>query len=677
MWKIVVAPLMLSAAVWAMAETGTVAGRVVGPGGDAVPNAQVFIEPDLGAALLRAASDEQGRFEFDDAPHGRVGLFAIAEGYAFGGQTVTVAVEDRLTGLTVRLGRPGQVSGVVRNADGDSIEGVRFTRVALLGADSVGIPLAKLQSYGFEEPRSGSGGQFRIAHLPEGGRVALKLGHPQYAQEGMDDVAVGSERLTATMHRGVLVRGSVQTRFGRDAVSGAMVRFANAQPPHDSALARSDGQGEFALRLKPGVYLARAETGDYASPGWENVTVTGEQSQVQVALRVGRRGWITGEVRDARTESPIRGARLELQADGRRAAVVRTGATGRFRAEASEGENIIILAGAEGYMQPVTSSYRVNLREGQAVELPTFWMAPLPSIPVTVQDQRGEPVPGAVVTLHQPPQMGWYLTEDAGDTTLRFGSLSQEEAVFGFAEHPNDDTGAFFAIDPGGFEDVRVELEPLGRVTGRVTNERGRAAPSAVVAAMFQPDPDAAGVVLWRGVTDRDGAFSWPAAPLHAPLRLVAIVDDDASGASTMFQLTSEERSKEIGVSVDGARPGRGRPPVQIDWTGFEEVSGGGAPRVEEPAATVLFFTQANAAEAAGEALAKIQTVLRGRGVQCVLVITDGGALDASPVRMARGEQPGRASGYVLDRENAVQYAGMGIPPLWAVKQALTSQAEE
>jgi hypothetical protein len=71
---------------------------------------------------------------------GVVGLVAHAEGYAFGGRTVTVAVAEARANTDIVLRRPVALGGKVVDPKGDPIAGARITRVVLLGTEKVGCP---------------------------------------------------------------------------------------------------------------------------------------------------------------------------------------------------------------------------------------------------------------------------------------------------------------------------------------------------------------------------------------------------------------------------------------------------------------------------------------------------------------------------------------------------------
>lgn len=354
----------------------TLAGQVVGPSGAPVEHARVFLEPGLAGALVEQRTDGAGRFRFDSIAPGAAGVFAWVDGFGFAGQHFNLAVDTTAENLVLRMRPAVQLEGRVVDPGGAPVAGARVTRAALLGESQVGIPLAKLEPFGFAVPVSGEDGRFSIPNLPEGGRVALKVAHPAFAQEGVPELPADARDAKVTLHPGVLVQGTVLTRGQGLAVAGAAVIIRNAQPPHDTAVTRSGGQGQFNIRLKPGVYLCQATSTHHQSPGWSELAVTGETAVTGVRLTVAGMGAISGTVKDAVTGAPIEGVRLSLETQGRPAAVTRTGPSGAFRFNAAEGANTVRLHPAAGYNPPVNNAWQIMVTEGQTFELPGLWFAP-------------------------------------------------------------------------------------------------------------------------------------------------------------------------------------------------------------------------------------------------------------------------------------------------------------
>lgn len=135
--------------------------------------------------------------------------------------------------------------------------------MGILNANKVGIPLGKLAACGASKlPASNAKGDFAIANMPRGEKVALKINHPDYVPRSRRERAGG--RRGTQNHPGTggigIGAGPVEGKpAGHRWYFPVLVR--NALPPNDTAVAETDAQGMFLLRLKPGnyVYQVRAQ----------------------------------------------------------------------------------------------------------------------------------------------------------------------------------------------------------------------------------------------------------------------------------------------------------------------------------------------------------------------------------------------------------------------------------
>src|SRR5688500_11684566 len=106
-WRTIGIAALMSVAVLAMAETGTVRGVVVTAGGGPVAGADVVISSTVDSRYAATArTDQEGRFTFQDAPVGGIELKVydsnerlLVNGAAAiqkPGETVTVTLEVKL-----------------------------------------------------------------------------------------------------------------------------------------------------------------------------------------------------------------------------------------------------------------------------------------------------------------------------------------------------------------------------------------------------------------------------------------------------------------------------------------------------------------------------------------------------------------------------------------------------
>ncbi|NLE39479.1 MAG: carboxypeptidase regulatory-like domain-containing protein, partial [Pirellulaceae bacterium] len=584
----------------------------------------VFMERGLAGSLFEAkTSPSDGSFCFDDVPPGIVGVFAIAEGLAFGGCSVNVGFGEPVTGLSIALNPPGVIQGKVADFQGEPVAGARIAPVLMLPGAKVGIPLNKLAAFGFQECITGADGAFALGRLPQGASVLLKVSHPLYAQEGLSDVRVGEQAVRVTLQNGVLVRGAVVSRDGGVPIVNALIVIRNTQPPMDSVVAQTDSQGQFAVHLKPGIYLYQAGGNELRSPGWAKLIVTGQTLEQQTTLRVAGTGTLFGKVADAKSGKGIPGVEVKLTAFGNPAELVRTGPDGAFELQAVEGENIVAIASAPGFLNPERGVVRATLENGQRKELPTFWLAPIPSYSLHVLDENQNPLPGAIVTVLRPAQVGWRLTDAQGHVPLQLGVVPEDGRIVGLAEHRTKPFAALFALKPSDASGAKVQLLPLSTVRGTVASAKGKPLEGAVVGAVFADDASDPPLPFWRTLSRPDGQFEWNGVVPYAPLRCVAQTGASASGFSARYTL-EPSGSMDLGSLIV---PEGGKQPTvygkTLRW--YEQpLAAGEMPTKEqrESSPAVVVYCAAHEAQVLLESLAGAHTILGADSPLFVLVVS-------------------------------------------------------
>lgn len=657
--------LVAGAVLQSILAVSTIEGQVVGPDNRPIAQAQVFLEPGLEGFLQDTITSESGHFQFSDVSPGGTGIFALAPGYGFGGQHVDIAVGDEVPRLLIVLREARTIEGKIVDHKGGAVSGARVTRIGVKGAHKVGIPLAKLRQYGYAEPVSNESGHFRVPSVPAGSTIDLKVGHGSFAQEGVLDVPAGATGVTVTMYPGVLVEGDVMSRSNQLAVGQANVLIRNAQPPYDTATTRSNLQGRFSLRLKPGVYLYQAEGAGMRSPGWERLAITGERPVEHVRLSVAGTGVIFGNVRDAISGNPVRGVRISLTTNGSRAAVMRTGSGGDFKFVAGEGENIIQLDSTPGYFPPDTQHVKVTVLEGNDVELPGMWLKPLPAYQITVVDAAQNPVPGALVSVLHPQQFGWHVADAQGLVDIRVQAFPADGTLLGRAEHPTLPQVAVFRLDQHTTGPGAVQLFDAATVSGTIVNGRGKGLAGVSVGAFFPGASAADAILLWQTFSGPDGQFRWPSAVPGVPQRCAARAPGAESGESATFNLTPGE-DKSLGeIVVDKGQSGESLLGTSVSWYTWDLLSGSLPEKAEcarRPA--LLVYTSAEDVAFVMESLAQIKIILDHPDL-LIAIVSDGTPDGLDPtIPVVSGTPVGSATTRVLDRQGNVIFESSGTPPV-------------
>lgn len=645
-----------------------ITGRVADEEGAGLAKARVFAEPGVEKEIIEGAVSADGTFVIPGDFFGNVGIFAWAPGHAFSGTHLTLAAGDDPGHLQIRLGQEARLSGKVVDEKGHAVAGVRLITLAITAPVKVGIPLSKLEPFGFPLSRSDDNGAFQLSGLPKNGQVALKFEHPLYAREAVTGLASDSGDVRIVLHRGVALRGTVLITGTDRPVSGAVVIAHNTQPPHDTAATATDSTGSFRLLLKPGVYLLQAHSAGRISPGMQRVDLTGELPEVSLRLPLSETGIITGSAHDAKTGQPIAGVRFFLETRGQAGGVARTGRQGQFQLNAPEGSNTIRLDPVPGYQAPEPAALQVMVPPSGTLELPGFWLAPTPDYRVQVlQPDNVTPVPGACAALLQPRQFGWQHADARGSLFLQFAAQPKDGRLIGFVEHPREDAGALFSLVPPLKADASVALHPFGRVTGRVVNSKGQALPGVVVGSLYADDSLEEPLTLWRQVTDKDGCFDWRWVPAGVPQRCVAVLGSLSAEAAKDFNPAPGEKIDLGEIAVPSTQEPVQKKPVH--WTELPCQSGA-ALSSRSGRATAAFFCTVAEAPLFMEALSAIAEKLSGIGVDTLLAVSGDYQPERAPVPVYRSETPETVT-RLYTPSGSLFLETPGIPPFSAFRAAV------
>jgi hypothetical protein len=651
-----------------IAGLATVTGRVLDQNGQPIAGTRVFMEAGLVADLEEGNVGPDGSFSFSDIPQGLIGIIAFADGHAFGGASIDVKSTDEPQPVTIRLGMPDSLVGTTEDPRGKALEGAIITRVGLLSSTSkVGIPFAKLKPFGFVVPVSDASGHFNVPNLPQGATVALKVVHPRFAQEYKDGIAVGEKGLQIKLPEGVLVSGEVFALKQGLAVANADVMFRNGQTG-DTAVVRTDSRGAYSLKLKPGVYGFQGSSAKHRSPGWETITITGEQLTMSIRVNVTGLGTIRGSVKDANTQRPIEHAKLSLKAGGAEAARVETGPSGDFEIYAAEGENYLIFDSAQGYLPPENTTLRINMFEDKSIDLPPFLVSAIPACTVEVIDENQSPVPGAVVTLLQPSQFGWYAADRDGRAKISFTAIPAGSHVVGFVEHPSRPSGALFTFDANQEQTARVQLLPLASVSGNVLGSGNRPIKGAQVGAFFADDRTAAPVLLWKTLSSEDGHFEWPCVAAQAPFKCVVTLGAQQSAESDSAIL-QEGVSHDLGaITVGYWTRGVSALGETLEWDAKKHLAGPDVNTSDASGLVVIYSSVINAATAI-ETATNAHKILGSAAPQFAVVVNGDFSPVGATVPVYRGKPLSGATVCVADTSGKVTLEAFNLPPLVAIQR--------
>jgi hypothetical protein len=671
--------LLLALAI-ALPSASSVSGVVVDHLGAAVPSAEVYLEPDPGAALLATQTDADGRFRVEGDFAQRVGIFAVAPGKAYGGESLEVPWNDAISDVIIALPEPGRVSGKVHAGRRNKpIEGAEVTGILLMGERKVGIPLAKLAARGHPIPTTNASGAVTIEGVPLGTEIALKIRHASYAQDHVLGVRAGGNAFTLSLQPGITVHGTVRSRGAQLAIANARVTITNAHPPRDSVSTTTDHTGAFNLRLKPGAYWYEVESASMRTPGPEQLLVSGELSEEQKTLYVAGQGTITGKVIDAITNSPVAGATLSLHSFGKEVGYATTGHSGTYSFKAAAGTNAVSLLYAPGFKRAERKAYTLDLMEGEEQTFPDLFMTPLPTYRVHVLNQAGAPVPGAIVSLVRPRQFGWTATDADGWAELNVGSLPEDGSVVGLVEHAHQPLGAYFAISDSQVASAEVRVQTLSAIAGSTENAKGRSRAGVAVAAVFALSGVAEPIPFARTVSRDDGRFAWNSVPANIIVKALAMDTSGVTGKTVSMRIEPGTTAN-LGALQGELVEGRSAYGDKLPWFKGQHLGGDpvDAGFMADKAAVVMYCPNGQAAVVI-EAFEEAAALIRDRGIEFGVVVDGPYEPGDVSVPIFAGEAPGAATTYVVNANGVVMLETFGMPPLRALQQvanALPLRAE-
>jgi hypothetical protein len=199
---------------------------------------------------------------------------------------------------------------------------------------------------------------------------------------------------------------------------------------------------------------------------------------------------------------------------------------------------------------------------------------PRPRVKGVLVDGEGKGVKGMVV-------MGFSdgtVTDGAGRFEVEAREISGGKA-WGMGVDAGLKVGRWFVVDVSKGEEVRVELVPMGAVSGRVVDRAGKAAGDAEVELALR-DPEGGWSTptqwLWRAAVGADGGFVIEPVPAGAPVELLVHRHGEQANVTIGEMRGGQERKVgEVVLHEAGAKTRPADPTAVVErevWDG--EVSG-------------------------------------------------------------------------------------------------------
>ncbi len=516
LFRFIIFLIIATNASYVFGNNCSVKGRVVDSNGTPVVNAEVYCEQGLLEPLTQKHTNANGEFEFFNLKEGPTGIFATTEGKAWSGIHLNLPSEEHVENFDIVLTSPTRITGLVVSIDEKDkekpVSGAELDRFAILGTEKIAIPCSKLVPFGYTRVVSNNEGRFSLDKVPQGQSVSMKFVHPEFAVTTVESATADSE-VKVKLSKGCVVLGSVYTmQNGNNAkVANAEVTIKNSQPPYESVCIRTNSNGEFTIRLNPGVYLCKAETEQLLSPGWEVKQIanpSGEHLQINVLPAV----YISGTILDAVSGNPVPGCKISIEQGGRKSFALTTGSKGKFHAKVVHGQALVKFEAIPGYSMPQPSQLRVLVSGKNEIILPGVWVKKLNSLQVrlVIPNQPQITTKNGVVCLLNPPQLGWYIGDIRNPIAVNITTPPAAGKIVGYAEVPDENVGNIFIVDNKDLGKVcEVNLHQLGKVFGKVTDKAGKPITNAILSCVLLEKDTRQESTLWQVLLANDGSFFW------------------------------------------------------------------------------------------------------------------------------------------------------------------------
>jgi protocatechuate 3,4-dioxygenase beta subunit len=529
------APLLLGILLPASARAGSISGRVLDPGGNAVAGARVqwlaYRDEDQtrldetrgtdAAPLGEMKTDAEGRFRVMLAEPGlSVALRVLPEGLPSARFSGPFDSGEDTDLFDVQIPAAARAAGRVFDESGAPISGAR---VLAVGSEA---PL-ETEARFLSEARTGADGSFSMTGAPAGPR-ALVAAAPGFVRSQRVQIdPKGDERIV--LKRGGSVKGVVLDTSGMP-VAGAIVTAGDIATV-------TDASGQYRISgVAPGPqHVQTIWKEDFAARADSLRVKKGEE--VEAPLKLARAASVSGSVVEEKSKKVLAGVRISVSTatglgPGRRASegLARTDARGRFRVGGLAQRPYRIEATKDGYISSFLPDVAASASKAATANLALRRAA---SVAGKIVDEKSQPVAGARVGVSQ--ELNFRMLRARG-AAAAVSALMGQGALTG----PD---GAFRLRNIAPSRNLELDAHKTGYAT---THQVG---------ITLKPGDSLQGLslVLRKGLQASGRVVDAENRPVSAAELRLALREGGARGARVQLRLFAMDREKPEAVTgVDG-----------------------------------------------------------------------------------------------------------------------------
>jgi len=488
-------------------EPSAVVGKVLSPDGKPINGAKVWLVVnrwEVGKPTVESSTvtDKQGNFRLPFKPPLRVynaHIVAFHSNFAVGWESFD---PRDLKPLTVRLHQPAPLAGIVITPDGKTLAGAK---VQVWSVESIrprfAFEVRKIQFSINNIPEevtpfwtvTDEHGRFVFNNLPSDAEVRLIAHHPDFAPSRLPHpehafpLRTGTVDIVLVMEPKGILAGQV-LRDGKP-VAGAQVICQSRFYGQPDERITADEEGKFEVVLTSGQWRiwAVSEGGQWQSETQFVRIVPG--AKISLTLELLKAAEVHGVVRDDETKNPVPFAEINAYRqirdeegfpDWLRIDPVKASERGEFQLFLLPGKWSLRAWASYNPEHFASDSKEVELVSDKPTDV-EFLLKPPQKLQVQVVDEKGKPVPKAIVTN----EWETVQADKSGQATLDFVVLpiwaaTPDLSMFGQTEVKPED------------KSVRIVVHKGVPVSGVVVDENDKPVPNACLrVSAFRRDPGA------------------------------------------------------------------------------------------------------------------------------------------------------------------------------------------
>ncbi len=509
----------------ATANAAVITGKVIGPEGAPVADAEILVSPrSTPDRLVVAKTDATGAFA--------VNLEDKNYGESFLGRAVVYFPGLALNGGTLKRGEnsfrlepAGQAWGTVTDTEGKPVAGATVKLMGIQppvtslspspGTRYVSLPEAVNDRFA---AKTTADGRWSLPNVPTTGSAAMMLDDARFARVRVT-VQLGSLAGPAApivARPAAEIAGRAIYEDGRPA-KGVRIFAQGIQSP-EGAADNTAADGSYRLQsLSSGTYNVMVDdrSGEYVAAAAEGVTATEGEKVTVPDLLLTKGALVEGTILDEAAGKPIAGAMIGSYGPERprsTAAVIatRSDEAGHYRLRVAPGKSYVYLMGPpQGYPDNTRQAFDISVEKGQTKTV-NFRLNQGLTLSGMVVDQQGAPAGGAQIILL--PRGSHQEVAGAADKEGKF-------SVAGLSP------GKWYIVAAGDWETIEPkEIEipistpvklvfrkaPRQTLTGRVITPEGEPVPGALVSVnvLESRGPEAGRSQGLKLTGDAQGRFS-------------------------------------------------------------------------------------------------------------------------------------------------------------------------